>query len=337
MYYGGIDAHAKYQIVTIVDKSGQRVVSATRVETRLPQRLRELLEPYRPLRVVVEASPFWPWIYDLLTPEGIEVVLAHAKRLRAIAEADQKSDRLAADLLARMLQAGLIPRVFPKPPAQRDRARLVRHRVVLMRKRTMLLNRIHSQLHPHGLSLPRGQLKTRKGRRWVREVGWPRLSPESRALVRSHLRLVATLEPMVRSLDRRIERVGAEIPAVGLLRTVPGIGPFRALLLATEILPIERFQHPGKLVSYVGLAPRTAGSGGKIRHGPIPKGANRWARGALVTAVVSHVRHAPQSPLSAYYERQKARLGWQKARVATARKLCRCLYSMLRTGEVWRG
>ena len=40
--------------------------------------------------------------------------------------------------------------------------------------------------------------------------------------------------------------------------------------------------------------------------------------------------------MSHYYDRLKERVGWQTARVATARKLCRILYSMLRTGEVWR-
>ncbi len=40
--------------------------------------------------------------------------------------------------------------------------------------------------------------------------------------------------------------------------------------------------------------------------------------------------------MSHYYDRLKERVGWQTARVATARKLCRILYSMLRTGAVWR-
>jgi hypothetical protein len=38
-----------------------------------------------------------------------------------------------------------------------------------------------------------------------------------------------------------VEYVGREIPAVPLLETVPGIGSYRDLLIATETLPIERF------------------------------------------------------------------------------------------------
>jgi hypothetical protein len=73
-----------------------------------------------------------------------------------------------------------------------------------------------------------------------------------------------------------------------------------------------------------------------VRHGSIPAGANRWLRGAFVRAVVTHRQHAPESGLSRYYEEHKKRLGWQVARVATARKLARVVHAMLRTGEVWR-
>ena len=52
--------------------------------------------------------------------------------------------------------------------------------------------------------------------------------------------------------------------------------------------------------------------------------------------VVSHVALAPDSWLSESYEQIKQRLGWQVARIATARRLARAVHAMLRTGEVWR-
>jgi transposase len=149
--------------------------------------------------------------------------------------------------------------------------------------------------------------------------------------------LIDQITPMIRTLDRRIEHVGQQVPAVALLRTVPGIGPYRALLIATETLPIQRFRTPAHLVSYAGLAPRSSQSGLRpIRHGSIPAGANRWLRGAFVRAVVSHTAHAPDSWLSQSYDQLKQRLGWQVARVATARRLARATHAMLRTGEAWR-
>lgn len=79
----------------------------------------EVLAPFRPLQVVVETCPFWPWIHGVLVPAGIEFHLAHAKELRFIANTPQKKDAVDAALLARMLLSGLIPEVYPRPPEQR--------------------------------------------------------------------------------------------------------------------------------------------------------------------------------------------------------------------------
>lgn len=155
-------------------------------------------------------------------------------------------------------------------------------------------------------------------------------------MVKSYLRLIDAVTEEIREADRGIREEAKENPAALLLRTIPGIGPFRSLLLAAELTPISRFATPDKLASYAGLAPRTRSSGGVMRYGRTPRGANRWVRGELVSAVATHVRLAPESPLTKHYERQKERIGWAKARVATARKLARVIHRMLETGEVWR-
>lgn len=91
----------------------------------------------------------------------------------------------------------------------------------------------------------------------------------------------------------------ATIPAALLLQTIPGIGPHRALLICAEGLPITRFATPQPLRQLCGLAPSSSPTGMRgVRHGLLTAGANRWLRGTLVRAVVSHVRHAPDSELS---------------------------------------
>jgi transposase len=337
MSVAGIDAHATYSVATVVSKQGERLAGPTRIENRESDRLVELLEEHGPAEVVVETSPAWPWLYDLLAGSGHRFVLAHAKRLRGIAEQTYKRDEVDSELLARMQLAGLIPEVYPKSIEQRDQAVLLRHRATLKQERTAAANRIHSQIQQVGLRLGRGRLLTRKGRQWVRERAWPLFSPEQQHLVEDQFGLIDRLTELVRRADQRIERTAAEIPAAVLLQTIPGIGSYRSLLIVTEVLPIERVAAPKYLVSYAGLAPRSSRSGLRpIRTGSIPAGANRWLRGALVRAVVSHYQNAPESWLSAYYERHKERIGWRVARVATARKLARAIHAMLRTGEVWR-
>lgn len=338
-YYAGLDAHQAYVVVAIVDKHGTPVLRAA-VPTTEPARLVETLAPYHstrhPLAVVVETCPFWPWIYDRLVPLGMRFHLAHAQALEAIATSARKSDGRDAKLLARMLAGGLIPEAYPKPPAQREQATLVRHRAVLVRHRTMLANRIHSTLHAVGLSLPRERLLRRAAREWLRTTAGPVLAPEQRRVLASHWLLIRRLTRLIQQLDPVIAAAAAAHPAALLLATIPGIGAYRSLLLATELLPLTRYVSVGKFVGYAGLAPITRQTALTIRHGPLPASANRWVRGALISAIPTHLRCAPASFLSAYYARQKARLGWQKARVATARRLARLIHHMLTTGECWR-
>jgi transposase len=338
-YFAGLDVHLATIVVAIVDSHGVLHTRA-KVPAAEPAQLLAALTPFhtpaRPLAVVVETCPFWPWLYDLLVPLGMQFCLAHAQELEAIARAAHKNDQRDAQLLARMLAAGLIPPAYPKPPAQREQACLLRHRAALVRHRTMLANRIHAQLHATGLQLPREQLLRRATRTWLRETAGPRLGPEQRRLIASHWALAGRLSRMIRRLDPVIAAAAAAHPAAGLLATIPGIGPYRSLLLATELLPLTRYASVGKFVGYAGLAPRTRQTGLTLRHGHLPAAANRWVRGALISTIPTHVQCAPASPLSQSYARLKARLGWRVARVATARQLARVIYRMLQTGEVWR-
>ena len=163
MFVAGIDAHATYSVIAIVSNTGQLVQAPIRIKNTEADRLVELLEQFRPLETVVETSPAWPWLFDRLQGNGIHFVLAHAKRLRVIAESNYKSDDIDAELLARMRLAGLIPEVYPKAIEQREQAVLLRNRARLVRERTRMVNRIHAQLHNVGLHLERGRLLTQGG------------------------------------------------------------------------------------------------------------------------------------------------------------------------------
>jgi transposase len=334
MFYAGIDAHAQYLHVVVLDKDGS-VVSEETVRVRERNALRVYLEAFRPLQVVVETCPFWPWLRDQLEAPDVRFHLAHSRELRAIAHHAQKNDAVDAHLLARMLFARLIPPAHAHAVAELEQLRLVRHYAWLMRYRTMCANRIHGQLHQSGIQLPRERLLKPKGKEQLRSL-LSYLSPEQRRLMRTHFALIHGLNTLLRSVRGTIRQEALNSHAAQLLRSVPGIGPYWSLLLTAELAPITRFRSADHLVSYAGLAPITRATGGHVAHGPLPKAANRWVRGALVSAVMSHLRHAPASALSQYYGRSKSRLGWKKARVATARKLARTLFFMLRTQRPWQ-
>ena len=267
--------------------------------SRCSMRWLDALEGWRPLEVAVETCPFWPWIYDVLEPTEIGVHLAHASKLEAIAKAETKTDSVDARLLARMLAANLIPEVYPKPASQREIVHLVRHRAALVTERTRLACRIHSHLHQQGLELSREKLLARQGRRWLRREAWTWLSVEQRALVETHLEQIDTLNPQIDELDDRIQARSREHAGASLLQTIPGIGPYRSLLLAGEILPISRFPSPEHLVSTRGWRPAPGaraerpGTGAR-RKQPIGGCEGPWCR--RFRATCARRRTAPWAP-----------------------------------------
>jgi hypothetical protein len=109
MHVAGIDAHATYLVVTVVSNTGERMQKPTRIANTEIDWLIDVLAPFQPIEVVVETSPAWPWLCDFVVRPGISFVLARAKKLRVIAEANYKRDEVDSELLARMRVAGLIP------------------------------------------------------------------------------------------------------------------------------------------------------------------------------------------------------------------------------------
>ena len=67
--------------------------------------------------------------------------------------------------------------------------------------------------------------------------------------------LLPTLDAQIRRLDADlVTRWGAD-PRVRRLTTIPGIGPFIAIVLVLELGDIARFASAKRVASYVGLTP----------------------------------------------------------------------------------
>ena len=96
---------------------------------------------------------------------------------------------------------------------------------------------------------------------------------------------------------------------------------------------VERFPDSASLVSYFGLAPSVRNSADVTHHGRITKKGDKLVRHVLVEAAHSHIRYAPYSKLSQFYQRVKAKKGTSKAAVATASKMLRIMYQMLKNGS----
>jgi transposase len=115
------------------------------------------------------------------------------------------------------------------------------------------------------------------------------------------------------------------------LTAVEGIGGLVGLTVLTEAGPdLSRFKTEKHFTSWLGLCPDNRISGGKILSRRTRRVVNRLSD-VLRIAATSLERSS--SALGAYYRRMKARLGAAEGVTATAHKLARLLYRLLKHGE----
>lgn len=114
------------------------------------------------------------------------------------------------------------------------------------------------------------------------------------------------------------------------LTAIEGIDEIHALTLISELgTDFTKWPTVKHFASWLGLCPNWKKTGGKVQSSKTRKGKNR-AASALRLAAWSLVRS--HSYLGAYLRRQRARLGAPKAITATAHKLARILYNLMRHG-----
>jgi transposase len=144
---------------------------------------------------------------------------------------------------------------------------LLRHRVQLVRLRTLLRNRIHAVLADHGYGRPAG-CWSGPGRDWLASLPLP---AASREVAEDGLALIDATEARIDRLDGEIRQRARSDPRVKVLTQLPGVGPFTALVILAEIGDITRFPTARKLASWAGLTPTVRGSDRVAHYGHISK------------------------------------------------------------------
>jgi hypothetical protein len=122
--------------------------------------------------------------------------------------------------------------------------------------------------------------------------------------------------------------------ATGLdLTAIEGIDAIHALTLVSELgTDFAKWPTVKHFTSWLGLCPNLKATGGKVKSSRTRRGKNRAAT-ALRLAAWGLMRS--HSHLGAYLRGQRARLGAPKAITATAHKLARIVYNLMRYGAAY--
>lgn len=321
----GVDLHKRVSQIAVLTPAGEIV------QHRLDNDAEKIAQFFgqipAPASVAIEASGTWWWLADLLEQLGHHPVLSNPKQTKAIAAAKLKNDRVDAELLALLLRADLLPRVWIPPAALREARELLRHRIGLVWLRTRTKNALQSLVARRNLS-PRSAMS------WMsasgqRELAALPLAPQPGTIRQQYFALLDFLNQQIRVVDKTLMEHWQADPQVRRLTTIPGIGFFTATLLVLELGDIHRFPSAKHVASYAGLTPRVRASGERLRTGQISKEGNRLIRWALVMAATQAARRP--GPLRVWFRAMQRRRGIKIARVALARRLSEIVYQVWKT------
>ncbi|MDR8398479.1 IS110 family transposase [Paraburkholderia sp. USG1] len=280
--------------------------------------------------VVLEATGNTATIVNVLRPHVAYVAIANPLRVRLIAEARVKTDRIDAAVLAQLYASGFLPEVWMPDEHTLALRRQISRRSQLVRQRTRLKNEIHAVLAAHLIErCPASDLFGRKGRAWLSVQPLPM---DERLGIEQRLRELDRLGDDLHEVEQALAQTTFNDERLRKLLTITGVNTTVAIGLLSAIGDVSRFPKPEKLVSYFGLNPAVYQSGPTpARHGHITKRGRSYARAMLVEAAWAAAQ-AP-GPLRAFYLRVRDRRGQQIAIVATARKLAVIVWYVLARNE----
>jgi transposase len=253
-------------------------------------------------------------------------------KTKAIASARVKTDKVDARILAHLLRADLVAESYVPPAQIREIRGLIRHRLSLMKMRTMVKNKVHALIDKYGYRCEFSDLFGVSGLKWLRSL---ELKELDFLILGNHLSHIEAINLQIDRADVAIKERACEDEDVRLLMSLSGVDVRTALLLKSEIGPISRFEDYKKLVSWAGLVPRVYQSGNVLWNGGITKCGSGILRWAMVEAARSAVRC--DEWFGEFYGRVKARRGGQKAIVAVANRMLKVVWVMLVRRETYGG
>ncbi len=272
--YVGLDVH-KDSISLAAAQEGRETA---RLITQIPHDVNMLLKKLAVLgdaqsvHVVYEAGP---------TGYGLQrALIAHGYACEIIAPSlipKRGGDRINTDKrdsirLAELSRAGELHAIWVPDPSHEALRDLARAREDAVNARTQMRHQLRGFLLRHGIRYPGKTAWTKMFYRWLGTLKFEERSSQI-AFGEYLLALEASDERVNRmsvALMQSIEGWRFE-PVVKALCALRGIDVISAIGLVAEIGDIERFDHPRKLMGYLGLVPSEHSSGDRISRGAITK------------------------------------------------------------------
>jgi len=323
----GMDLGDKQHVVVVFNEEGEEV--EVRKLTNTSKQLQKFFSKHPGAAVVMEAGSHSAWISRLLTSMGHDVHVGNPRKLRAIWDADDKSDERDARILGLIfrMEPRLLHPIFHRSEEAQMDLEMIKARNQLVTARAKLINHVRGTVKGIGERLPSSS--TACFARHAREHLPRQLQDSLSGVIES----IEQLTEQIRHQDRLIETTSIEkYPETKWLRQVPGVGPITALAYVLTLEEPTRFEKSRSAGAFLGLTPRRDQSGDTDKQLGITKAGNTYLRQLLISCAHYIMgRFGEDTDLRRHGEKIAARGGKnarKRAVVAVARKLSVILHRL---------
>jgi len=335
----GLDTHKTFtQIALLKEHRGAKPESLGKINTnksafiKLARQLQSKY-PKATLHFIYEAGPCGYWIYRLLTSLNNCCYIVAPSLIPKKAGDRVKTDKRDAAKLAKLFKAEELTTIYipeAEDEAIRDLSRA---------RETAMKDLKDAKFQLKGLFLRNNIKPTVKDNwsnqhlRWLTELVLPHHSQQ------------IVLQEMIQTITERMKRVTRLVnelehqvkqwryyPVVKAIQAMRGVRMLVAVGTISELGDLRRFDHPRKLMAYLGLVPTESSSGDKRRLGKLTKCGNGRARRLLIEGAHTYKYKANIST-----ELQKRQEGLSKEIVDIAwqaqLRLCRRYQRLIQKGK----
>ncbi len=328
MAFIGVDLHTNSFTICRLETTGAECFETFQLSQVDLDRFRYSVDADDEL--AIEATGNSAWFYAELRPCVGRIVIVNPHQFQVIRKSVKKTDRNDARALAFFLSKDMLPETRLKSTAEAELASITQTRDLLVKQRSMLLNKIHGIFNAHGLKLKKEGLSSKKRLLALDQSQFTSLEQIELGALRDQ---ALSLTTTITSLDRAIETAGEKLPGFEGLTSIKGVGARSAAILLSGIGNIDDFATSDKLAAYIGIVPRVSQSNETDNRGRITKRGNKLMRTTLVQCTLIAIRYSGY--LNSFYKKIKERRGFGKAIIATARKLLKIIYDTLKNGWVF--
>jgi transposase len=228
-----------------------------------------------------------PWISRLRAKLGHEVIVAHARKLKAVTQEEVRNDCQDAEQRAPLAPGSpkLLKGIQPRRAERQRDLTVIPARATLVRARTMILNATRGLVKSMGRRLPACSAES------FPNQAEPLLPAELAELIGPLVHQGQARHQPIDQRDQHVEALVQRYPEIRTLRTVPGVGPRVAATYGRTLHEANAVPHSRLAGAFLGLGLRQKPSGDSDPQGQITRTGNPYLRSLLLPSAPYVLRH----------------------------------------------